>query len=489
MNTPITSAVVDFIHDTSYESLPQDVIEYTKMVILDSIICGVAAASLERTKMMHEVVKRLGGPPEASVLGLKERVSAANAAMANAEAMQLLDADDTFFSSNHFAVLSVATGLAEAQRLGRSGRDFIRSVAIGFDMNARLNLAMHWIDLVDGELKWAHVGGMGWSALGAAVSAGVVARLERKQIRDLLGLISWMAPSAVNMFMNDRTAFNSLKYGNYPGASHAGMLANLLVQAGYVGDEGGLDLDPGFLQAQGSVGVDSGLLTEELGEKWWILETSLKYYPSCRYTHGPIDMLRRLMRQEGLTAADISRIEIKLNPMAYALPFFRSPAKKIEADHRAPLHGAFNIPYVMALVALGRTPGPQWYSTENLEDPEVWDLASRITTGLDAAAQDEVVRAIQETRIRKFRKSRGALTLEARGREFNLESEYCDGDPWTQETRATWERLSRKFKDFCGHLLPQEDIDGLVGELHHLEEIPDLSTGLTLPVDVSPCDI
>jgi 2-methylcitrate dehydratase PrpD len=481
MSTPITSAVADFVHGTGYESLPHEVIEYTKMVILDSIICGVAAGNLERTRMMQEVIKKLGGPPDATVFGLKERVNAMNAAMANAESMQLLDADDTFFSSNHFAVLSVAAGLAEAQRLGKSGRDLIRAVALGFDINARINLAMRWIDFIDGEFKWASVGGMGWSAMGAAVSAGVVAGLDRTQIRNLLGLVSWTAPTAVNMFMNSRSEFSSMKYGNYGGAAQSGMLANLLAQVGYVSDEGVLDLDPGFMDAQGSVSVDSGLLTDRIGEKWWILETSLKYYPSCRYTHGPIDMLKRLMEDEGIEASDISKIEIKLNPMAYALPFFRSPQERIETDHRAPLHGAFNIPYVMALVALGRRPGPGWYSLENLEDPEVWDFASRITTSVDEAAADEVMRAIRETRIRRFRKSRGALAVVARGRQFDLESEYCAGDPWTEETRPTWERLTEKFDDFCADFVPRHEIERLVGAVRSLEGIGDVSADLALP--------
>lgn len=481
MTTNCTQRLADFVCDSELGRLPPEVVDYTKLVILDSLVCGIAAGRLERSRMMHAVVEGLGGGAEASVFGLDRRVPAAHAAMANAEIMNLLDADDTFFSSSHFAVFSVAAGLAEAERLGRSGESLVRSVAVGFDVNARLNLALLLMDEVDGKLRWASVSGMGYAAFGAAASAACAIGLDREQTRNLFGLVGWLAPTPVALGVATRREFDSLKYGNYAGAAFAGVLAARLAQQGYTADQSCLDTDPGFTQAQGSVSADHELLVSELGQKWWILETSLKYYPSCRYTHGPIDMLRRLMHEKRLKAEDIERIEVRLNPMAYALSLFREPAASIAPDHRAPLNGAFNIPYVMALAALGRPPGPAWYARENLEDPRVWELASRIRTTVDEEAKDEVVRALRETRIRRFRKSRGALTVWARGERHACATEYAEGDPWSPETRPTWERVTQKFRDFCGDFRPRPAIARLVEQVRNLEAIPDLSVGLALP--------
>jgi len=146
----------------------------------------------------------------------------------------------------------------------------------------------------------------------------VLSRLNCEQMRNLFGLVSWMAPTSVCMGVTARREFESMKYANYAGVAQAGMLATRLAEQGYVGDQECLDREPGFMRAQGSLKTDFELLVAELGQKWWILETALKYYPSCRYTHGPIDMLRKLMREQRLQAADIERIEIHMNPMAYA---------------------------------------------------------------------------------------------------------------------------------------------------------------------------
>ncbi len=482
MTSTTTTTLADFVHSADFPSLPEDVVDYTKLVILDTIICGIAAGDFERSRMMHNVVRQLGGPAEASVFGMGERVPAVHAAMANAEIMNLLDADDTFFTSSHFAAFNVAGALAEAQRLGQSGKGLILGTAVGFDVNARLNLASIVIgEAEDGSLRWADVSGMGFAALGTAVSAAVTrGTLNREQMRNLFGLVSWMAPTPVVSQLTQVLEHVSFKYANYSSTAQSGMMALALAEEGYVGDQRCLD-GGGFIRAQGSIDADCELLTDALGEKWWILETCIKYYPSCRYTHGPIDMLKRLMREEGLTARDIERIEIRMNPMGYALRIFQTPPTAIAADHRAPLNGGFNIPYVMALAALGREPGPGWYSEENLEDPEVWALAQRIVTAEDEGARGEVLRAFRETRIRRFRQTPASMTVWAKGQAFVCESDYADGDPWTDETRASWESVASKLENFCSKRMSASQMSELVDQVRHLESIEDVSKTLALP--------
>ena len=41
-------------------------------------------------------------------------------------------------------------------------------------------------------------------------------------------------------------------------------------------------------------------LTDGLGERWALLETSFKYHASCRHTHPSADALLRLMREQRL---------------------------------------------------------------------------------------------------------------------------------------------------------------------------------------------
>ncbi|MCB1674997.1 MAG: MmgE/PrpD family protein, partial [Halioglobus sp.] len=266
-----------------------------------------------------------------------------------------------------------------------------------------------------------------------------------------------------------RRKHHSFKYANYSGTTFAGVMSAMLAQRGYNAEQTCLD-NAAFIRAQGCLASVDELLLEDLGKKWWITETAIKFYPSCRYTHGPIDMLTSLMTEEGLTADDIEQCTIFINPMGYALLFFREPAKSLDLDHCAPLSGAFNIPYVMALAALGRRPGPGWYSEESLQDPAVWSLASRFEVAPDEKGQREVVAALGE-KIRRFRKTPASIVVKARGVEYRRSIEYVNGDPWSDETLATWEKVSRKFHQFCQDLISSGDIDHLIDQFRSLDSI------------------
>ena len=146
----------------------------------------------------------------------------------------------------------------------------------------------------------------------------------------------------------------------YGSVAQAGLMASLLAQEGYIGEHEVLDSIPGFFEAQGYMGAYRELL-DCASEKWWIMDTALKPYPSCRFTHAAIDAVLDFQKKHEVSIEDIDSIVIRLNPIAYSTRFFREPATSIAQDHRAPLHGAFNIPYITALALLGHRRGPDWY--------------------------------------------------------------------------------------------------------------------------------
>lgn len=468
MNT--TKQLADFVSSVRFDDLTEEVIEYTKMIILDTLICGIAAGSMERSRMLQRIVQHQKGVPEATVFGLHEKYPAPLAVMANAEMMNALDADDTFFSSSHFAAFNVAAALAEAQRNGSGGREMILGVVTGFDVNARLNLASQvFVESEDGTVRWSRVMGMGFASFGTAVTAAKIRKLDSEKVRNLFGLLNSFAPTPTVNAMTSSRVLKSFKYANYPAVAHAGMLALEFADIGYVADQDCLDGD-GFLLAQGCLGADEELLLDELGSKWWILETAVKYYPSCRYTHGAIDLLRKLMAEEDLTPDLIERIEVGMNPMALAHQLFREPARSIEFNHYAPFNGQFNIPYVLALAALGVRPGPVWYAQETMSDSRIWSLANRIFTAEDPLAREEVNRS-REIRIKRFRKSPASITVWARGKKFERRCDYVSGDPWSPETRVTWDDLETKLNNFCEGILSDGAMRELVQVARNLDQV------------------
>lgn len=475
----IPEVMAKFACATSFDDLPEDVVDYTKLLILDSLICGLSAAKMERSQMSHQVALRMGGPAEATIFGLDQKVSALVAASVNSESMNLLDADDTFFNSAHFVIMNVAAGLAEAERLGASGRELIRSVAIGFDLGARVNLASLFMTFEDGEFKWSQMFGSGYASIGAAASSGIILNLDEDQMANAFALVAGTAPTARNTNSAKRTEIGSYKWAPNFHLAQCALTATTMAEHGYVGEMDLFDLSPGFIEGQGFMSSDLELIAKDLGTQWWIRDSAIKYLPSCRYTHAPAAALQEYLREHTLTADDIEHIEVRLNPAAYSMTVFNDPAESFAPDHRAPMKAQFHIPFVLAQVLLGRTPGPQWYTEEAMTDPRVWELAKRITTAPDPSLAEEWNAQINTSDEGRPRRTRGSLTIRTVAEEVVIESDFAPGDPWSEESKPTWERVLVKFEQFCEGLMDPQDITNLFEAVKNLESIENVRETLT----------
>lgn len=474
-----TAQLARFATRTTGAEIPDDVRDYGKIVLLDSIICGLAATRLKRGRMVQRVAERFGGPAESTVFGSKTKVAAINAAHANADLMNALDADDTFFNSAHFAVFGVAAGLAESERLGAGGEVLLRSSILAFEINARLNLATSLMSFEDGQFRWSPLSSHGYASLGTAAACAIVGGWDAERLTHAFGLTAWMAPPAKNTYMAERRSFNAFKYGPYGAIAHAGMLGAALAEEGYVGDADVLDRTPGFIEAMGYLGGEREEITAGLGERWWIMDTSLKPYPTCRFTHAALDAISAFPAAHGIPVSKIESMEVRLSPAAYRILQFNTPASSIPDDVVAPLSGAFNLPYAAALALLGHAPGPQWYDADRLTDPQVWELARRITTAPDPELNAEWEADLKEHPGGQIRRTRGALTIRADGKEYVVESDFAQGDPWDESTRADWDFVTRKLADFCEGILPEDAQRELVEVVRDIESVDDVSRVLS----------
>lgn len=468
-----------FAVTTRAEDIPEAVREYGKLVLLDSLVCGLGAIRLQRSRMVQAVAARFGGPAEATVFGLPQQVASINAAHANADMMNALDADDTFFNSAHFAVFGVAAGLAEAERLHADGARLLRASILAFEVNARLNLSTSLMAFEDGQFRWSPLSSHGYASMGTAAACAIVGGWDETRLAHALGLVGWLAPPAKNSYMAERRSFNSFKYGPYGAIAQAGMLGAALAEEGYVGDLDILDRRPGFIEAMGFVGSDRRELVAGLGSTWWITETSLKPYPTCRFTHAALDAIRAFPEREGVPVEQIESIEIRMSPAAYRTLAFRDPAPAIPDTSIAPLDGAFNMPYAAALALLGHVPGPSWYASERLTDPRVWEIAGRITTAPDPGLDAEWEADLREHPGGQVRRTRGALTIRAGGREHVVESDFCEGDPWDEATRADWDFVTRKFAGFCDGVVDPATQAEIVDVVRRIETVTDVSRALS----------
>jgi 2-methylcitrate dehydratase len=147
---------------------PVAVAPETEEMIVNRIIdnAAVAAASVTRRPVANARAQALAHPyrPGATVFGVPGRFSPEWAAWANGVAVRELDFHDTFLAAEYsHPGDNIPAILAVAQHAGRSGRDLIRGLATGYEIQVDLarSICLH-------EHKIDHV-----AHLGPSVAAGI----------------------------------------------------------------------------------------------------------------------------------------------------------------------------------------------------------------------------------------------------------------------------------------------------------------------------
>ncbi|WP_280357326.1 2-methylcitrate dehydratase PrpD [Nocardia otitidiscaviarum] len=156
----------------------------TEEMIVNRIIdnAAVAAAALTRRPVANARAQALAHPyrPGATVFGVDDRFSPEWAAWANGVAVRELDFHDTFLAAEYsHPGDNIPAILAVAQHAGRSGRDLIRGLATGYEIQVDLvrAICLH-------EHKIDHVAHLGPSA---AAGIGTLLGLDIETIYQAIG--------------------------------------------------------------------------------------------------------------------------------------------------------------------------------------------------------------------------------------------------------------------------------------------------------------
>jgi 2-methylcitrate dehydratase PrpD len=140
-----TKKLAQFIANTRYNDLSDEVIEKTKLLILDQIGCQLAFANLPWNKAIHNYVKDRGSSrQESTVTFYGFKTSAEDAAFANAVFGHGFEMDDTeLTTASHPGVAIIPPALAVCESQHMSGKELITAIVAVYDVFIRVGLATH----------------------------------------------------------------------------------------------------------------------------------------------------------------------------------------------------------------------------------------------------------------------------------------------------------------------------------------------------------
>src|SRR3972149_9729451 len=93
-DNPYTRGIASFVTELRYEKIPAEVRSRIKLLILDSLGCGIYGVLPEHSKILIDTLVKLDSSNECGVWGTRRRLSAPHAALANGSMIQGFELDD-----------------------------------------------------------------------------------------------------------------------------------------------------------------------------------------------------------------------------------------------------------------------------------------------------------------------------------------------------------------------------------------------------------
>jgi 2-methylcitrate dehydratase PrpD len=301
-----STTLSEYIALAATRELPLPVVAKTRHHILDTLAAILSGSRLRAGELAAGYVKRLGGTPEATVIGTPLVLPAENAAMANGMAGHADETDDSHLGGRfHPGCGIIPAALAVAELENRSGADFIRGVALGYDVGARLTMSLGYANPNAATHSTHSLG----AAFGAAAAAAALLRFEPAQVRHVLSYACQQAAGCPYWHRDSEHVEKAFDFGGM--GARNGVAGAMMVKAGMSGVDDPFSGPGNFFFAFGHK-ADPAVLTRELGERYEIMAASIKKWCVGSPIQSVLDATTALIAEHGIRADAVKHVAITM---------------------------------------------------------------------------------------------------------------------------------------------------------------------------------
>jgi 2-methylcitrate dehydratase PrpD len=353
----------------SIREVPPEVLEATKLRILDLIGVMLAARPLELVQSAKRAACRTTPGTGAFLLGDAADVSPATAAFVHGVMTAVLEFDDTHIESFiHPTAPAVAVAIPEAHRRRMPGLRLLESVLVGSELACRLASVT--------PVRLHTLGFHPTAVFG--VFAGVYALAK---LRDLNAARIADAIGAAGSLSAGLTA--SFEDGSSTKMMHVGMAAANALRAVDLAEEGISGPGPvydgrfGWFRShvQGREDFRFDLLADDLGTRWEVLKVAPKVHP-CAFTLMPHIAAALVLRERhALRPEDIAGITCLIGRRSFA-----TVCEPVEEKRRPATtwHGRISLQHSVAEALVRGRMDKDAYAEDALRDPAINRLADLV---------------------------------------------------------------------------------------------------------------
>lgn len=440
----ISENIARFVTELRYEDIPADVIDYVKLLMVDTFGCVMPSMAEPHANSVKRAIEKLPKLPEATLWGTEEKVTVDHAVMYNGSLIHGLDYDDTHGGAIvHPSSSVINSAIVMGEKLNSSGKEMLTAMVAAYEVILRLGEAckgkMH--------THFFHPTGI-FAPFGMICVAGKLEHLEKDTMVNAIGLAGNFA-AATMQFSVDGTWSKKL----HPGwGAHAGLYALRFAKEGYIASPEIFEGAQGLFMSH--IGTTEYLKETfaDLHERWITREIAFKFYPVCHMMHSHLDLLLSLMKREHISSDDIETILAVLYPRAadiIALP----PEKKKRPANDYLMR--FSIQYSLAMAALHGRLSMREIDMKYLQEEPVQEMIDRVEVKVDPSVDVEG-------------HFPGNITVTLKdGRVFDLSQKYEMGSP---ENPVKRESVLRKYYENVEGTISKSSADMLLQVIENFED-------------------
>ncbi len=454
----LASQVAEWVARVRFDDLPSDIVDATKLRILDVLGLALAGAETRFGRAIRSGAVAVSPPGPCRILGRGDQVGVTSAAFANASFPQALEFDDTHNESIvHMSSPSVAATLALSETRTISGRDAILAIAISNEIACRVGV------VAPGQFhrRGFHPTGL-FSPFGIAYGAGKLLGLDAQNLAHAAGTCGSFAAGVLECWVDG----TDTKFLHSGWAAQSGVSAAIFAAAGVTGPpkifEGRFGLFASHLQDPGAA-KKLDRIVDRLGSHWESRYSSFKPFPAAHVLHPYISAILRL-RDQGVQPADVARIECPVAEFNVSIVCEPVEEKRAPASQA---HCRVCLQYTLAEALYCGRLGRDAYEDRNRLNPAILALARTVDYYVDPEFPGPG-------------RFKGAVRVTLTdGRVLTEVEEYNRG---SAENPMTPLELRAKFDDNASRTLGAAERDRLATEIGRTENLSDVSTLVGLAV-------
>jgi 2-methylcitrate dehydratase len=436
-----TEYLSSYAESLRYSDLPQEVVDKTKRVIIDTLGCALGGYSSDPSKIARAMAEVTCAHP-ATVIGSGQKTTPDLATFANGVMIRYLDYNDIVMSKyggGHHSD-DIAAVLSPAEVAQGSGQDVITATVLAYEVNS------HFPDKLSLQSKgWD---GTVFGVIACGVAAAKAFGLNREQIGQAINLS--VTPNS-GLYQTRIGAVSHWKGVAMPNAARNGVFAAMLAGKGMTGP------DPVFEGTGGlfhSLGEPIDLETFGGDDRSFrILESSLKHFPVGAVAQTAVEGALKIRPKLG-SIDDIAEVGVETFSAVMSGDADKwDPQTREAADH--------SMPYSVATALRYGPPQVYHFFPQYFRDPKTLELMQKIKVEVTEEARNAYPEAMLDT-VEVVTKS---------GERYKERVPYHTGH---YKNPMSDEDLEGKFLSLAQGLLSEAQISRLLDRLWNLEQVDDI---------------